>query len=230
MMNPAWRAGLLVKMKQQIAILISLAVLIFMSQSAGGQGTPLPSNARSLQLPVPGGQLDTNIFNTNGLVVPADVQLLIQDLKVNMSQLGPLMAVLNGENPTNGPNAQSPVNASPASAAPGQSAQNFGQNFGQNSGQNLGQNLGTLPGALPTSPAPAPDTGSNGVALVYALGAVLEDVQADLQELLPRLASMAGRTNYFNRPATMRGASTPPSKATGAQNGSSLTPVSKQPL
>ncbi len=115
----------MVKMKQQIAILISLAVVFFMSQSTRGQGTPAPS----LQLPALGGPLDTNIFNTNGLALPGDVQLLIQDLKVNMFQLAPLLAVLGGENPTNGQNAQSPINAPPGSAAPGQSAQNFGPEF-----------------------------------------------------------------------------------------------------
>jgi hypothetical protein len=101
--------------------------------------------------------------------------------------------------------------------APGQSGQSFGQN--------LGQNLGTLPGAAPT---PAP--GSNGVVLVYTLGAVLEDMQADLQELLPRLASMAGQTNYFKSAATTQRSWAPPGSANENPDASPAMPVSKRPL
>lgn len=208
-------------MKHQIAMLITLVFFSFLSRSVTGQAPPAQPNVPSLQLPVVGGQLDTNIFNTNGLVVPEDVQLLIQDLQVNMNQLAPLLATLKGENPNNSLNAPSSSNPPPESAVPGQSAQNLGQSFGQN----LRQHFGTLPGAAPTPPP-----GSNGVALIYAVGTVLEDMQADLQELLPRLASMAGQTNYFNSAATMRRSGAQPGSANGNPNASPAMPASKRPL
>src|SRR5581483_316592 len=181
-------------MKHQTTILIPLAVCLFLAQPDRAQGRPEQPNTPSLQLPRFAGQFDTNIFNTNGLVLPEDVRLLIHDLRVNMSQLIPLLAIVNGENPTNAAGAVQ-------------------------SGQNVGQISGTLLGAPSAPPGSSPaqgSSGTNGTALVYALGAVLEDVQADLQELLPRLANVAGQTNYSNKAAARPGGRTPSARATSA--------------
>lgn len=210
-------------MNFQIVIRIQLLVFFLLTQSVNGQTTSEQSNnGPFLQLPTPGGQLDTNIFNTNGLILPKDVQILIQDLQLNISQLTPLLSILNGENPTSnagGPGSSSIINPQPASGSPVNSVQNFGQNLGRNSGKLTG-----------SAPVAAGSPGTNGMALVYALGAVLEDMQADLQELLPRLASIAGHTNYSNGAGTMRGSRAPRAGGNGDQNGSSGMPVSKRPL
>jgi hypothetical protein len=137
---------------------------------------PSPSHQKALpvqlaQAPVPtpplpqaAGPLDTNIFNTNGLTVPPDVRLLIQDLRVNLDQLNPFLSIITGEAPTN----------SPATGTPPPQP----------------------PPALITPPATGGDTNTNGAPLVYAVGGILENVQADLDALLPRLAAMVGHTNY----------------------------------
>jgi hypothetical protein len=223
-------------MKHQIAIIIVLAALFFTTERAKGQGTST-LNASSLPSSVLAGQLDTNIFNTNGLVLPEDVQLLIQDLRVNMSQVAPLLAILNGENPAAEPDTENPANRPSGPVASSQPAPNFGRNFGHSAAQNLGQNSGVTPGAPPAPlvvPAPTPATatpgasGTNGVALVYALGAALEDVQADLQELLPRLALLAGQTNYSKSAVSPQGLTVPPAGTTGTPTPPSPPPAPKR--
>ncbi|MDB6066449.1 MAG: hypothetical protein JWR26_2657 [Pedosphaera sp.] len=115
-------------------------------------------------LPQATGPLDTNVFNTNGLAVPPDVKLLIQDLRVNLDQLNPFLSIMTGEAPSN----------SPATGAPPPQP----------------------PPSLITPPATGTGTNTNGAPLVYAVGGILENVQADLDALLPRLATMVGHTNY----------------------------------
>jgi hypothetical protein len=110
-------------------------------------------------LPLPPGPLDTNIFNTNGLVIPPEVQFLLRDLQTNLNQVTPFLAIINGTNQAD-------------------------------ADKNI---LPPAPPAVSSNPSPA-DT--NNAPLIYGLGAALENVQTDLQELLPRLAAMVGQTNY----------------------------------
>src|SRR5581483_2217565 len=80
--------------------------------------------------------------------------------------------------------------------------QNFGALSGSNLSGNLGQNFSSPVAAPPASAAPpaTPPTlsGTNRLVFLNDLGAVLEDMQSDLQELLPRLAGLAGLTNSNN--------------------------------
>lgn len=126
-------------------------------------------NAFADPLPLPPGPLNTNLFNTNGLVVPPDVRFLLQDLQTNLNQLQPFLAVINGEPLTNS------VTNDITSA-----------------------NRDEPPANTHAVPDEQGSARSNGIPLVYGLGAALENVQTDLQELLPRLAAMAGHTNYSN--------------------------------
>jgi hypothetical protein len=195
------------KMKKLILILVSMLALFvctrqFRAALALASQSPIPVSSKSSehsvptrlaqnsapappQLP-PGGPLDTNIFNTNGLVVPSDVKLLIQDLRSNLDQVNPLLSILNGETPTNAP----ATGASPA-APP-------------------------TPPLTPTGPTPSGDnTTTNNSPLVYSAGALLENVQSDLDALLPRLAAMVGHTNYagYNGGTTDSSPPTPPDDA-----------------
>jgi hypothetical protein len=121
----------------------------------------MPLAAFADPLPLPPGPLDTNVFNTNNLVIPSDVQFLLHDLQTNIDQLRPFLAVINGETLTN---------------------------------------ASTNGIAAPPPPAIVPGNHGNdnahGTPLIYGLGAALENVQTDLQELLPRLAALVGHTNY----------------------------------
>ena len=223
--KPGFAHGTGCKMKHWITIVMALVALFFAAQEARGREAQTPPNSQSFQQPFSAGQLDTNIFNTNGLVLPEDVQLLVQDLRVNISQAAQLLAILNGENPAVGPDAENPANPTTVSGASSQSVPNSGRSFAQNLGHNLGQNFGAVPGSPPAPPPAAPTalappstpgtSGTNGAALVYALGAALEDMQADLQELLPRLALLAGQTNYPNSATPTRGSTEQPAGATG---------------
>lgn len=60
-----------------------------------------PLVATADPLPLPTGSLDTNLFNTNGLVIPPDVQFLLHDLQTNLNQLAPFLAIINGGSVTN---------------------------------------------------------------------------------------------------------------------------------
>lgn len=44
------------------------------------------------------------------------------------------------------------------------------------------------------------DSHTNNEQLIYSLGAVLENLHSDIQELLPQLAAMVGQTNYPGNP------------------------------
>ena len=122
---------------------------------------------------------DTNIFNTNGLVLPEDVQLLIQDLQVNVDQLIPLLAILKGQPLANA--AGAPNNAPPV--------------------------------IVPPTPVPSiASTNTNGFPLISSLGAVLEDMQADLRELLPRLAFVIGQTNSSTLPGNTNSSTLAPNR------------------
>ena len=59
-------------------------------------------------------------------------------------------------------------------------------------------NGSTNPANAPSTPRSA-DTNINS-ALIYSLGAVLENLHSDIQELLPHLAAMVGQTNYPGNP------------------------------
>src|SRR5579883_2787787 len=114
--------------------------------------------ASAAPLPLASGPLDTNLFNTNGLMLAPDVQFLLHDLQTNLDQLRPFLAIINGDKVTNaGGNFTAPFSAQP---------------FNSNT------------------------NATNAVPLIYGLGAALENVQTDIQDLLPRLAAMVGQTNY----------------------------------
>ncbi|MDB6064643.1 MAG: hypothetical protein JWR26_851 [Pedosphaera sp.] len=162
-----------------LAVLLALAGPLQAAPATNNQGTasaPSQSHQKALplqlaQAPVPAPPLpqatvplDTNIFNTNGLTVPPDVRLLIQDLRVNLDQLNPFLSIITGETPTNSPATGTPPPQPPPALAP--------------------------------PPTTGVDTNTNGAPLVYAVGGILENVQADLDALLPRLAAMVGHTNY----------------------------------
>ena len=149
-------------------------------------------------------ELNSGITNA----LPEDVRLLMQDLQVNVRRLVPAFAIL--QDMTNvADNAALTPTVSPATA------QNLGRNcsspvVSQNVATNLGQNFSGSGAVFPNSAPPAPNGATtvfplapnqfraNRTDFMNALGLVLEDVQADIQELLPRLAQLNGLTGAAN--------------------------------
>ncbi len=166
------------KIKTGMFLLLWLAGWLACALLADPRGIARAQNA-SVIAPPPQFSWDTNIFNTNGLFLPEDVQLLIQDLRVNLDQLLPLLAILNGQPLTH--TAAAPISAPSAIAPP--------------------NSVPSIAGAK-----------TNGSPLIPSLGAVLEDMQADIQELLPRLAFVIEQTNLSAVPENTNGAMATPNR------------------
>lgn len=160
-----------------------------------------------------GGVMTLNQLETNPLPASAETRTLARQLQVDLEQLGPLLNRLSGTTPA--PNSETPPVPPPFEVPPGSPAayppplvgHNLGANYGQNLAQDLSQSVATpTPPPVGTPPLPNGPTGlppaspnNNGNTapprplsqadqiVLSTTESLMQDVQANIRELLPRL-------------------------------------------